>query len=285
MNLKIVSFFLGVLSFFLSLFDLPTYPHGDRVDMSKFELVFSDEFDGDVLNTDVWNTSAGAGNTSVRRGGYWNTDMATLQDGNLHIATKYFPDGYKGGGPGWYSAELTTQKSFTQTKGYFEVRCILPKGYGMWSAFWLMGHGVGKIGNGGTDGAEIDIFESPNYCESKKLKHNSVSSNLHYDGYGDDHRQQNICRPYLYQNDPYEEFNTYALEWSDTEYIIYVNGVQAGRSDFGGISQDQEWLLLSVEVGGDNGVPAESWAGPSIETDPDAVTDFIVDYVRVYQYK
>ena len=51
-------------------------------------------------------------------------------------------------------------------------------------------------------------------------------------------------------NNPYEEFNTYALEWSDDEYIIYVNGIEAGRSDFGGISQDEEWLLLSVEVGG-----------------------------------
>lgn len=282
---KIISFFLGFLSIFLALFDLPTYPHGKQVDMDKFELVFADEFDGEELDTSVWGTSAGIGNTSVRRGGYWNTDMATVSDGMLHIATKYFPDGYKGNGkPGWYTAELTTQKSFTQTKGYFEVRCILPKGCGMWSAFWLMGHGVGKIGNGGTDGAEIDIFESPCYSE-KGIKHKSVSSNIHYDGYGEEHRQKNICTSLLYQNDPYEEFNTYALEWSDDEYIIYVNGIEAGRSDFGGISQDEEWLLLSVEVGGDNGVPAESWAGPSIETAPDEVTDFIVDYVRVYQYK
>ena len=47
----------------------------------------------------------------------------------------------------------------------------------------------------------------------------------------------------------------------------------------------KEWLLLSVEVGGSKAVPGESWAGPSIETNTEAPTDFIVDYVRAYQYK
>ena len=277
--------FLCIASVFLSIFDLPTYAYGKKVDMSKFELTWSDEFDGESLDTDKWETGGYVGRTRVRRGSYWNTDMATVEDGNLHIATKYFPDGYNGNGkPGWYTTELTTQNSFRQCRGYFETRCILPKGYGMWAAFWLFGHGVGKIGNEGKDGTEIDIFESPYYSEDG-IWHNCVSSNLHYDGYGEEHRQQNICKTIMYATNPYEEFNTYAIEWSETEYTIYVNGRKAGKSKFGGISEDEQWLLLSVEVGGDNAVPAESWAGPSIETDPSVVSDFIVDYVRVYQYK
>ncbi len=279
------SIILCIASLFLSIFDLPTYPHGKSVDMSKFELVFSDEFDGNELDTAVWSSGYGIGNTSVRKGGYWNTDMATVEDGNLHIATKYFPDGYKGNGkPGWYTTEITTQNSFTQCRGYFETRCILPKGFGMWSAFWLFGHGVGKIGNEGIDGTEIDIFESPYYSKDN-IFHNAVTSNLHYDGYGEEHRQKNICRSLIYTNNPYEEYNTYAIEWSEKEYTVYINGIKAGSSKFGGVSQDKQWLILSVEVGGSDGVPAESWAGPSIETNPDIITDFIVDYVRVYQYK
>ncbi len=284
---KLLTFLLCLASLFLELFGLPSYPHGKEVDMSKFtdEPVFAEEFDGDRLDTSVWTTGAGVGNTSVRKGGYWNTDMAAVRDGNLHICTRYYANGYKGGAPGWYSAEITTQNSFTQCKGYFETRCILPKGAGLWSAFWLFGHGVGKIGNEGRDGTEIDIFESAYYCK-KGLRHNSVSSALHYDGYGAEHQSMTFSRALLYANNPYEEYNTYALEWSDTKYTVYVNGVAAGSSDFGGISQDRQWVILSVEVGGDQGVPAESWAGPSIETNaPNEITDFIVDYVRVYQYK
>ena len=53
---------------------------------------------------------------------------------------------------------------FEQKYGYFEIRCVLPKGVGMWASFWMMPHGINdSIGNGGVDGAEIYVFESPNY--------------------------------------------------------------------------------------------------------------------------
>lgn len=279
------SVLLFIASLFLQVFGLPTFAYGKKVDMSRFELVFSDEFDGDSVDFDTWSTSAGEGVTAVRKGGYWNTDMASVKDGNLHIATKYYADGYKGGGPGWYTTELTTQHSFTQVGGYFETRCILPKGTGLWSAFWLFGHGIGQIGNEGRDGTEIDVFESP-YFGKKGLYHNAVASNLHYDGYGEFHKQKNICRTLMYANNPYEEYNTYAVEWSKTEYTIYINGVKAGSSSFGGVSEGEEWLLLSVEVGGEDGVARDSWAGASIDTNPPGlISDFVVDYVRAYQYK
>ncbi len=41
--------------------------------------------------------------------------------------------------------------------------------------------------------------------------------------------------------------------------------------------------ILSVEVGGENAVPGESWA-EGVLSDGDTPTDFIVDYVRAYQY-
>ena len=45
-----------------------------------------------------------------------------------------------------------------------------------------------------------------------------------------------------------------------------------------------EWPILSVEIGGENGVAGDSWVGASIDTNTEPLTDFIVDYVRVYQY-
>lgn len=283
-----VSIALAIASFFCNIFGLPTYPHGKQVDMNKFELVWADEFDGDTVDSTKWGChgdwAADSTGSYVRKGGYWNREMCSITDGNLHIATKYFPDGFKGNGkPGWYSCALDTMNGrFEQTYGYFECRCILPKGVGLWSAFWLYTGEVGNIGNGGIDGAEIDVFESAYYADKRQ---NTVSGAIHYDGYGENHRQKKVYWSRLTANNPYEEYNTYGVEWNEKEYIFYINGVKVKKTDFGGACQVPENIILSVEVGGENGTPTQSWAGPSIATNAEMPTDFIVDYVRVYQYK
>ena len=256
----------------------PRVPHEE-----DFTLVWADEFDGETLDLTKWEGHFCNGEgAQIRRGSYWHTDLARVEGGCLHIETKYYPDGLNGNGkPGWYTCGLDTGNLFEQQYGYVECRCILPKGEGLWSAFWMLSHTMGSVGNGGTDGAEIDVFESPFYGETLSRR---VTSNIHYDGYGEAHQSGNVCKPYLLFNDPYETFNTYGLEWNEKEYIFYVNGIETGRSDFGGASQVPEYLILSVEVGGENAVPEDSWAGAKL-TQESAPSDFIVDYVRVYQYK
>ncbi|MBQ6267845.1 MAG: glycoside hydrolase family 16 protein [Clostridia bacterium] len=254
----------------------PRVPHE-----KELTLVWSDEFDGDCLDTAKWRGHYTAAEATVRRGSYWSTEMAAVKDGMLHIQTQYLPEGLNGNGkPGWYTCGIDTNGLYEQTFGYFEVRCILPKGCGMWSAFWMLSNTMGQVGNGGEDGAEIDIFESPFYGERFSRR---VSSNIHIDGYGADLKSSHVCESYLLLNDPYENFNTYGLEWNETEYIFYVNGVEMGRSSFGGTAKVPEYLILSVEVGGENAVPGDSWAGKALAQD-DAPTDFVIDYVRAYQY-
>ena len=277
---KIIAYLLSLIFTVSTL--IPFYP-AQKVDMDKFELVWSDEFEGEALDSEKWTGHHFTqGKTVVRKGGYWNLDFAKVVDGNLRISTKYFEDGYNGNGkPGWYSSALNTKGLFEQAHGYFEIRCILPKGSGLWSAFWLGCDGISSVGDGGRDGAEIDIYESPYYSQLIK---NRVTTNIHYDGYGEDIRSQNVSTPFIIGNNPYEEYNTYSLEWNEDEYIFYINGKETGRSDFGGTSLVEEYLILSVEVGGSNGVAADSWAGSAPDKNVD-VSDFIVDYVRVYQYK
>ena len=281
---QFIAFFLTIISFFLTLFGQPGYPVSkNTVDMDKFELTWSDEFDGEEVDSTKWIGGWWDGKLStVRKGGYWNTKLATVQDGCLHISTRYYEDGLDDGGAGWYSTELSTQGKFEQLYGYFEVRCILPKGSGLWSAFWMMCKGVGNEDGSGKDGSELDIYESPFYSSSTP---DVVSSAIHFDGYDDAEQSKTIHKTHVYANDPYTEFNTYSMEWNSTEYIFYINGTEVGRSSFGGVSQTAEYLLLSVEVGGEEGRPGDSWAGDSITTNTEAPTDFIVDYVRVYQYK
>lgn len=281
---SVTSILLAVATFFLTLFGAPGYPGLKKVDMDKFTMTWNDEFDGNEIDGTKWGPGWWpAEKTSVRKGGYWNESMASVSDGCLHIATKYYENGLDGGGAGWYSTQLTTQGFFEQQYGYYEVRCILPKGAGLWSAFWMMCKGVGAIDGSGEDGTEIDVFESAFYYDVKNR--DTVQSALHYDGYGEEHRQKQIHQTHIYTNNPYEEFNTYGLEWNENEYIFYINGQKCGSTKFGGVSKVPEYLLLSVEVGGENGEAKDSWAGPSIDTNTEEPTDFVVDYVRVYQYK
>ncbi len=158
----LISAVFCLASLFLSIFDLPGIPYGKDIDMSKFELTWADEFDGNSLDRTKWGGHYFWGEESaVRKGGYWDLSLAGVKDGSLHIATKYYPEGLNSNGkPGWYTCGIDTRGRFEQKFGYFEVRCILPKGVGLWSAFWVHCDGVSSVDNEGRDGTEIDVFES-----------------------------------------------------------------------------------------------------------------------------
>ena len=278
--------FKSIFSFIMSLIislcvalDIPCYPMGEKLDLDKFELTFEDNFDTE-LDRSVWSGHYQYGNTTVsRKGSYWNQYLAETKDGNLVIPVVYLEEGMGGEGAGWYSAGVDTDSDspngFSQKYGYFECRCILPKGADIWSAFWLMNSGVFDEDGSGRDGTEIDIFESDCYGD---FMENAITSNLHFDGYGDAHQKHGATK-FLLKNNPYEEFNTYGLEWNENEYIFYINGRETFRTDFGGVSQNEEYLILSVEMKGEDGMPSER------ENVPAEGAEFIIDYVRVYQYK
>ncbi len=262
----------------------PKSPTED-IDMSKFNEtpVFADEFNGDSLDMRIWNDHAST--NGVRRGGYWDKDMVSVKNGNLIIKTAYLKDGLNGKPAGWYTAGIDTKNSFEHCYGYYECRCILPKGYGHWSAFWLMSDGVNHIDGSGKDGSEIDIMESP-FWGNKRLQ-NTTMHTIHYDGYGKAHKSQGSPN-WKINGDPYSEFHTYGLEWNKNGYTFYIDGKKTTTTNFGGASQVPEYLILSVEVAGKNGIPSKDFSVGVIddnEGSKDFTSEFIIDYVRVYQYK
>ena len=260
---------------FCGVFGIPYYAVGDKLDMDKFELVWEDSFDGDEVDWDTWSGHFAWETNTVRRGGYWNKKMATVSDGKLTIRTEYMPLGLDGGPAGYYTYGMDTRGVVEQTYGYFEVRCILPKGHDLWGAFWLYCDGVADLSDLGVNGAELDVFESP-YYDSRRP--NTVSSNIHIDGYGDKHQALGAHK-YLVKGDPYSEFNTYGMEWNPEGYTFYINGVKSFSTSWGGVSTVPEFLILSVEVGGTNGVPSTDYL-KGVDS-----SEFVVDYVRAYQYK
>ena len=245
------------------------------IDLSGYTLAFADEFDGEALNDAVWRVHNFAG---VRKGGYWSASQASVADGCLRIRTQYLDDGEFGGG--WYTCGLSTQGNFKHAYGYYECRCILPYGQGLWSAFWLTNPSVGAVTGTAENGAELDIFESP-YSYLKGEKAYKVTSNIHYNGYNLQTKYKNVVISAL-DNDPYENFNTYGLLWTPDEYIFYVNGREVGRSRYGGVSQQPEYLILSCEVDGAAAVPTYGWSGNIEKNGRSFSADFVVDYVYVW---
>lgn len=246
----------------VALFDWAQTPRGQALNLSGYQLVLEDNFDGNTLDLNKW---AYRGN-GARSGGFMSPNQVFLDNGNLIIRAEYRNGGEYGAG--WYAGMIRSVEEYTS--GYFECRCIASKGGGFWSAFWLNSPGMSsaEASNGGLGGAEIDIFEAFNY--TNKLNSNSVSLNVHVGGYGEGLQSENLGG-YKVKN-PYTAYNTYGLEWDEDYYIFYINGVEAIRSNFkDGVSQGLEYAILSLEP------PGEFTEQPGFST------DFIVDYVKIYQ--
>lgn len=253
----------------LILLDTPTTPRGEELDLSGYSLVFEDEFEGDSLNTDVWEyRSSGA-----RRGGYNAEGQVRVEDGNMIMTAEYLNDGAYG--EGWYAGMISLSERYC--KGYFEIRCVVNEEPAFWSAFWLQSSApyTASVSKGGVGGAEIDIFES--LSTEKFNNRNAVSQTVHCAGVdGEQEGFQSYMLGCFYGNNIYKEYNTYGVKWTDDEYIFYINGVETRRTSFGnGVSEVPEEVIVSLEI-----PDAEKLEGLDKDT---YKAEYIVDYVRIYQ--
>ena len=226
---------------------LPTPPQG-----KTWKMVWHDEFDGTQLDETKWVCRP----DGPRKGGWWSRKAIRL-DGKGHLAIKTFQDGDK-----IVDGCITTQGKFEHSFGYYVARIQLQKQPGHWSAFWITGPGVGKVGDEGRDGTEIDIMEKPWLDER-------VQHTFHWDGYGKDHKTEGKIAKVPGVMDG---FHTFAIWWKSDEYVFQVDGKETWRTRGGGPCQVPEYMLLSDEIG--------KWAGDITKAKlPD---EFLVDYVRVY---
>ena len=262
---KIVAI-LEILCMFI--FGTPLTPAGEYLDLEGYELVFEDEFEGDELDLSVWD-HRGEG---TRRGGANSRSQVAVEDGKLIITGEYLENGRYGAG--WYTAAIKLKERYQN--GYFEIKCKVNKSEGYWSAFGIQADGpyTASISKGGVGGAELDIFES---AFNETFKTYYVTHAIHCAGVdGVEEGFQSRLLGKFKGNNPADEFNTYGLKWTEDEYIFYVNGVETVRSTFGnGVSQVPEDVIVSLEI-------------PGIEEldklDKDTFkTEFVVDYVRIYQ--
>lgn len=225
---------------------LPRPPQG-----KAWKLVWHDEFDGRKLDETKWDVPEGR-----RRDGWWSRKAISL-DGKGHLLISTLKENGK-----YLDGCVRTRGKYEHAHGYYVARIRLQEQPGHWSAFWMWGPGVTKVGDEGRDGTEIDIMEKP-WLDDR------VQQTLHWDGYGKQHKSKGKVAkvPGVMKG-----FHTFALWWKPDQYVFYVDGKPTWRTSAGGVCQVPLYIKLSDEIG--------KWGGDVSRAKlPDR---FVVDYVRVY---
>ena len=139
-------------------------------------LMWSDEFngpEGSPVDSSKWVLETGGNGWGNQELEYYTTrpQNSFLHDGNLVIKVleeKY--TGSDGVSRNFTSARLKTQGKFSQAYGRFEARIKIPRGQGIWPAFWMLGNDIEKPG--WPDCGEIDIME--NIGKEPTLVHGTI---------------------------------------------------------------------------------------------------------------
>lgn len=121
----------------------------------KFELVWSDEFNGAVLNAGDWNYETGGsgwGNHELQN--YTaGTNNAYIESGNLVIEAKQEISGTNS----FSSARLTTKGKQKFKYARIDIRAKLPVTTGIWPALWMLGENINEVSWPAC--GELDIME------------------------------------------------------------------------------------------------------------------------------
>lgn len=262
---------LAVIQLFgVVLFDYPGPVLGEKIDLSGYSLVFSDEFRGDTLNTEVWQQASDLGSGEI-----FDESMLSFDGENLIISTEYLENGSRSAG--WYTGGIENTDAYSSFGPgcYYECRCIVPAAKGMWSAFWMMTSGQKLFRKGiYKKYTEIDVMESFYYGQKHQ---NSTLHTLHEWRPDTWDFKSEIVGKYRVGRDMYREYVTYGVLWTENEFIFYIDGRESGRST-NGATTDPAFMLLTCQVK-TNGVEQ-----PEILDNPGSAfpARFIVDYVRVY---
>jgi beta-glucanase (GH16 family) len=243
-------------------------------------LTWSDEFNGpdgsppDPAKWTVVGGGSGWGNNELE---YYTARPKNVrhEHGNLVLeAVKENFEGPDGIRRGYTSARLTTERHFSQKYGRFEARIQLPRGQGVWPAFWLLGEDFQSVGWPAC--GEIDIMENVGKEPA------AIRGSLHGPGYSG---KNPLTTAYALPRGRFSDgFHVFAIEWEPEVIRFYVDGELFGTRTPADIPAGNRWvydhpffILLNLAVGGNlPGNPDDSTVFPQ---------RMLVDYVRVYSRK
>jgi beta-glucanase (GH16 family) len=223
------------------------------IEVKQWELVWQDEFNGQVLDTTKWEA---VDNCDDQRNNEQQCYMASavgVREGSLVIAALEEANG----GFAYTAGAVKTGDRFIQAYGRFEFRAKLPLGGdGIWPALWLYPLDQWP--------PEIDVLEAIDD------QMGDIYMNYRWGTVQDPQHQQGITRV---QNP--DDWHVYAVEWESAEIRWYVDDQLVYTYAESNITDIPMQLHMNIALGGD-------WPKPVSEA-----TVFpqymYVDYVRVYK--
>ena len=239
---------------------------------ADWHLAWSDEFNGNSVNTNHWKFEEG------NHGGWGNRELeyytgraenAYVSNGALHIvARRESTNGFD-----HTSVRMKTQGLFSQQYGRFEFRAKLPYGKGYWPALWLMPE---RSRYGGWPGCgEINIMEN------KGATPGVEQGTIHYANSTGGHLQATKVFRFA-ENDGVTNFHVYQLDWTsnsiswlvdDQVYETQTNWSTA-RAPYPAPFDQPFYIIMNLAIGGNyGGNPNTNTVFPG---------EMVVDYVRVY---
>lgn len=246
--------------------------------LEGYNLLWSDEFDGDKLDETKWNREK-------REPGWTNNELQEYTESDENIFVK---DGRlvlkaiktEKNGKAYYTSGKVNGWNKSQFQyGKVVVSAKVPEGQGLWPAIWMMPNQESYYGQWPKCG-EIDIMESLGNDTTVSY------STIHY---GEPHAEQQGT--IIKEGDERfsAKFHEYSVEWEPGEMRFYTDGelvltcndwftAEEGMDDkpYPAPFNQPFQIQMNLAVGG-------NWPG-----NPDSTTDFSkaefeIDYVRVYQ--
>jgi len=248
----------------------------------QWNIVWSDEFNGTSINTNNWTFEIGSdcpdncgwGNNELE---YYTsrTNNAYVSGGLLHIVAQQ--ESYAG--YNYTSARMKTQGKQSWVYGRMEARIQIPRGQGIWPAFWMLGTNIDSVG--WPTCGEIDIMENIGKTSDQGTDHGTIHGPQ---SGGDYNGGAGVGGTYTLPGGAAlaDNFHIYGVEWTTNQITWFLDTNQFFTATPASLPGGTTWVftqpqffILNVAVGG-------NWPG-----NPDGTTVFPqqmqVDYVRVYQ--
>lgn len=280
-----------------------------------WQLVWSDEFDGEALDDSKWNriVDCWGGGNEERQCYTARDENARVEDGHLIIEARL----EEATGPAWpphmretmpedqrnelktqpfTSGRITTENKGDWTYGRIEVRALLPEGQGTWPAIWMLP--TDEIYGEWALSGEIDILEAVNLgAECRECRggvENRMFGTLHFGGAWPENRYENRNTTLPTGPEGEQVWHDFAIEWSEGRIEWFLNGESYGyltprrwrttsdvpeaRGNRNAPFDQRFYLILNLAIGGHL---AESRTAGGV--DPMGYPkQLLIDHVRVY---
>lgn len=240
---------------------------------SGYTLRWSDEFNSRTFDTNKWTKTNSTTSRDPRpdkgiTSWYFKPEQVSLDGSCLVLSAQKISSSRMDCGA------IDSKSKYMPKYGYFEVRVDNANiAKAVHTAFWLQGLNQGNVNGSGSDGCEVDVFESA----FTKGEHTQTA--FHWDGYGTNAQQ--LTRHWdkdggSIGSNIHTGFHLIGLKWTSSELMVYYDGSWVGTFTGNVVPQVQEYIILSVGASfGDGDFSSQSLG---------SLTSAKFDYVRVYQW-